>query len=145
MAAQVLEDNKRALAQALTSRADFKTLHDGESNARYVEGLYTNAGVAPESSERERLVAALDSGAQTRAGAMCLVADNREFQRKGYNTAYVLMHYFGYLRRNPAEGPDHNWDGFNFWLKDLDKTGDYRSLSRVFIESGEYKEQTGKR
>lgn len=57
------------------------------------------------------------------------------------NAAYVLIHYFGYLHRNPDDAPDNNLAGYNFWLNELNHTGDYRSLSRVFIESGEYKDQ----
>jgi hypothetical protein len=60
---------------------------------------------------------------------------------RDYNTAYVLLHYFGYLRRDPDRPPDHDLAGYNFWLRDLNRTGDYRSLTRVFIESGEYKDR----
>jgi hypothetical protein len=54
-----------------------------------------------------------------------------------YNAAFVLLHYFGYLKRD-VERDDA---GYQFWLKDLNRTGDYRSLTRAFIESEEYKAQ----
>ncbi|HVF49919.1 MAG TPA: hypothetical protein VNA19_07525 [Pyrinomonadaceae bacterium] len=139
---QVLEDNKRELTDALVKRDDFKTLLETTSNAQYVAALYANAGVQPAATERDALVAALDARKETRASVLRRVAENRTLLRREYNAAYVLMHYFGYLRRNPDDPPDSNLEGYNFWLRDLDRTGDYRSVSRVFIESGEYKDKT---
>lgn len=138
---QVLEDNKRQLTDSLVNRDDFKSVFDTKSNAQYVAALYANAGVSPAASERDPLVAALDARTQTRASVLRRIAENRTLSRREYNAAYVLMHYFGYLRRNPDDPPDSNLEGYNFWLRDLDRTGDYRSVSRVFIESGEYKER----
>jgi len=51
------------------------------------------------------------------------------------------VHFFGYLGRNPGEPPDHDLSGFNFWLSVLDKTSDYRAVSRAFLNSTEYKER----
>jgi hypothetical protein len=58
-----------------------------------------------------------------------------------YNEAYVLCHYFAYLRRNPDDPPDHDLTGYNFWLAQLDRTNDYRGITRAFLESDEYKWQ----
>jgi hypothetical protein len=55
-----------------------------------------------------------------------------------YNPAYVLLHYFGYLKRDI----ESDAEGYNFWLRNLNRTGDYRGLTRAFMESGEYKAQT---
>lgn len=55
-----------------------------------------------------------------------------------YNAAYVLLHYFGYLKRDM----EADAAGYQFWLRDLNRTGDYRGLTRAFIESEEYKSQT---
>jgi hypothetical protein len=55
-----------------------------------------------------------------------------------YNAAYVLLHYFGYLKRDV----DADAEGYAFWLRNLNRTGDYRGLTRAFIESEEYKAQT---
>lgn len=142
---EILENNKAALLKAWTERADFKALYDGSSNERYVDALYANAGRVPSASERARVVAALNGGAETRAEALRRVAESGRLERREYNAAYLLMHYFGYLRRNPFDLPDGNFEGFNFWLGQLNQNGDYRSVSRAFIESGEYKDQIGRR
>ena len=56
------------------------------------------------------------------------------------------MQYFGYLRRNPNDPPDTNFDGFNFWLNKLNSFGgDYRraELVKAFLASTEYRQRFG--
>ncbi|HZT58248.1 MAG TPA: DUF4214 domain-containing protein, partial [Pyrinomonadaceae bacterium] len=60
----------------------------------------------------------------------------------------VLMQYFGYLRRNPNEGPDTNFSGYDFWLAKLNQfNGDFTQAEMVkaFIESAEYRARFGHR
>jgi hypothetical protein len=137
----VLENNKRALTDEWANRDEFKSLHENSTQERYVDALYANARVAPSTAERTAHLAALTRGTETRASILRRIAENRTLYRNEYNPAYILLHYFAYLRRNPDDPPDKNLDGFNFWLTDLNRTHDYRSVSRVFIESGEYKER----
>jgi len=59
-----------------------------------------------------------------------------------FNSAFVLMQYFGYLRRDPNTGPDTNFDGYNFWLTKLDTfNGNFRQAEMVkaFLLSSEYR------
>ena len=82
----------------------------------------------------------LDSGAETRAGVLRKVAENAEFARREFNRAFVLMQYFGYMRRDPDEA------GFSFWLEKLDRFGGNYELAemvRAFISSNEYRERFG--
>jgi hypothetical protein len=141
---QLLERNKSALAEGWLERADFKTLFDGKSNENYVDALILNAGAHPAGEERQALISALDNKSESRASVLRRIAAGVVANKRDYNTAYVLTHYFAYLRRNPDDAPDYNLVGFNFWLDDLNRTGDYRSLSRVFIESGEYKDRSSR-
>jgi hypothetical protein len=70
------------------------------------------------------------------------VSENSEFSSREQNPAFVLMQYFGYLHRNPDEGPDHDLSGFNFWLQKLnDHGGDFHSAEMVkaFLDAGEYR------
>ena len=58
----------------------------------------------------------------------------------------MLMQYFGYLRRDPNQGPDTDFAGYDFWLNKLDRfNGDYASAEMVkaFIESTEYRGRFG--
>ena len=136
---QVLENNKHALADKWLARADFKKVYDGKSNAEFVDALMLNAGADRKREWNQALIAGLDNNSESRASVLRRVAGGVKSARGDYNAAYVLTHFFAYLRRNPDDAPDYNLVGFNYWLEDLNRRGDYRSLSRVFIESGEYK------
>lgn len=138
---EVLENNLASVVEAWISRADFKALYDDRTNEQYVDALYANAGLEPPLRERAEIITALNTHALTRAAALRRIADDQKLYRREYNTAYVLTHYFGYLRRNPDDPPESSWAGFNFWLDILNQTGDYRGLSRAFVESGEYQDQ----
>ena len=141
---QRLEDNKRRAAEEWVERAEFRSRFDPLTDAQFVDALFQNAGVQPAPSERDALVAGLASHAETRATVLRKVADNAEFRRREQNPAFVLMQYFGYLHRNPDEGPDSNLSGFNFWLKKLDDNGGNfhkAEMVRAFIEATEYRQR----
>ena len=62
------------------------------------------------------------------------------------NPAFVLAEYIGYLRRNPDDPPDMNFDGFDFWLAKLNEFGgDFRraEMVRAFLSSIEYRRRFG--
>ena len=62
------------------------------------------------------------------------------------NRAFVLMQYFGYLRRNPNDAPDGNFNGYNFWLNKLNQfNGDFAGaeMVRAFLGSTEYRHRFG--
>jgi hypothetical protein len=60
--------------------------------------------------------------------------------------SFVLMEYFGYLRRNPTDPPDTNDDGYQFWLAKLNSfNGDFiqAEMVKAFILSSEYRLRFG--
>lgn len=126
---EVLKANERKLADAWVERADFKERYGALTNEQYVAALYANAGVEASSRERAELSSALASGKETRASVLRHVSANSQFFARDYNAAYVRLHYFGYLRRDPQD---------DFWLRNLNRTRDFRSLTRAFLESQEY-------
>ena len=68
------------------------------------------------------------------------------FSAKQFNSAFVLMQYFGYLRRNPNDAPDSDFSGYNFWLTKLNQFGgNYQAAEMVkaFIVSSEYRQRFG--
>ena len=91
------------------------------------------------------LVGRLDSASETRAAVLLDVAANASFRQKEMNAGFVLMEYFGYLRRDPDASPDGDLSGYNFWLDKLNKFGDYVSaeMVRAFIISSEYRQRAG--
>ena len=141
---QKLEDNKRAEAERWAGRDDFHARFEGKSNRQFITELFATAGVTPSEQEREDLVSRLDSGLETRGSALRKVSENGEFNRREKNPAFVLMQYFGYLHRNPDEGPDHDLSGFNFWLHKLDDNGgDFHraEMVKAFLVAGEYRDR----
>ena len=78
----------------------------------------------------------------------CRVAENSTLAQQEFNRAFVLMQYFGYLRRNPNDPPEATLDfqGYNFWLNKLDSFhGDFNQAEMVkaFIGSSEYQHRFG--
>jgi hypothetical protein len=129
---EVLDANQRNLTQTWMERVDFKDRYGGLTDEQYVAALYSNAGVEPTKRESAELPAALASGKETRASALRRVSSDSRLFARDFNDAYVRLHYFGYLRRDPQD---------DFWLKELNRTRDYRSLTRAFLESDEYKQR----
>lgn len=141
-----IEANRNAFANAWAARAEFRNAFDSLTNVQYVDRLFANAGVAPSTAARESLINGLNSGEETRASVLLKVADNEQFKQLEFARAFVQMQYFGYLRRNPDDAPDNNFDGYNFWLTKLNQFGgDFRRAEMVksFIVSSEYRSRFG--
>jgi glucose/arabinose dehydrogenase len=86
------------------------------------------------------LTHALDDGILTRAQVFRLIAESEELRQAEFRRAFVLMQYFGYIRRDPDAA------GFNFWLGKLNSfNGDYirAEMVKAFISSVEYRQRFG--
>ena len=151
---QQLENNKVAFALDFVSRARFTTAYPTTlMPAQFVDMLYVNAGVTPSDSERMSLIGEFGSATDTadtvaRGRALRRVAENSIFKQQETNRAFVLMEYFGYLRRNPNDPPEAglNFDGYNFWLGKLNQfNGNFvnAEMVKAFIVSGEYRHRFG--
>ncbi len=140
-----LEQNKIAFINNFVVRSEFQTQYPASlTAAQYVDNLNTLAGGALSTNERNALVNGLSGGQETRATVLRKIAEDVDFVNAEFNRAFVLMQYFGYLRRNPDDAPDNNFSGYDFWLGKLNQFGgDYRAAEMVkaFIQSSEYKER----
>ena len=142
-----LEQNKRAFALAWVSRPEFTNAFPATlTPSAFVNRLFQNAGVVPTDAERAALVAELtaNDNAEGRASVLRKVAEHPALALKEKNRAFVLMQYFGYLRRDPDEGQDTNLDGYNHWLQKLEQfNGDYvrAEMVRAFLSSIEYRQR----
>ena len=79
-----------------------------------------------------------------RAAVLRAVSEDEDLRAKEKNRAFVLMQYFGYLRRDPDEGQDTNLDGFNHWLQKLEQFGgDYKraEMVKAFLSATEYRDR----
>ena len=147
-----LEANKNAFALDFVSRSRFTTAYPATlTPTQFVDGLYANTGVTPSPTERSTAIGEFGAGnASTdpaaRARVLRRVAENSTFAEQEFNRAFVLMQYFGYLRRNPNDAPDFDFSGYNFWLSKLNQfNGDFASAEMVkaFISSIEYRRRFG--
>ena len=89
---------------------------------------------------RDSLVAALTGATMTRAQVVRAVAESQALNDREFNSAFVTMEYFGYLRRDP------DTSGFNFWLSKLNSFGGSFSnaeMVKAFISSAEYRQRFG--
>ena len=81
-----------------------------------------------------------------RARALRRVAENSILNQQEKNRAFVLMQYFGYLRRNPDDPQDTDYTGYDFWLTKLNEfNGNFvnAEMVKAFIISGEYRHRFG--
>ena len=108
-----------------------------------MDKLNGNAGGVLTLAERDQLAARLEpdpGDAAARAAALRGVAESAALRRNEFRRAFVLMQYFGYLRRDPDQ------EGFNFWLSKLEQFGgNYinAEMVKAFISSDEYKRRFG--
>jgi hypothetical protein len=133
------DNNLRAFSRAWVERPKFVALYKEVTNERFVDELVTRAGIALEPAERLDLFDKLDNKTATRADTLLTLVNNQKFIEKEENRSLVLLHYFGYLHRNPDELPDKDLTGFNFWLKEVESSRDPGRLARGFRASGENK------
>ena len=141
-----LEANKVAYFDEFVTRSAFTTVYPTTMTyAQYVDELNANTGGAISTSKRDELITNLTNG-MTRAQALRSVVEDDNFSSAQFNKAFVLMQYFGYLRRNPNDAPDKNFDGYTFWLTKLSQfNGNFvnAEMVKAFITSIEYRQRFG--
>ena len=142
-----LEANKVAFSQAFVQRAQFTTQYPtSKAPAAFVDALFQNAGVTPSATDRNTAIAEFGAAADisdvaARGRAFRDVAENSSLSNNEQNRAFVLMQYFGYLRRDPNSGPDTDYTGYDFWLTKLNQfNGNFiaAEMVKAFITSTEY-------
>ncbi len=149
---QQLENNKQAFAAGFVQRQAFVNAHGTSlTPAAFVDRLFSNAGVTPSVADRQAAIAEFGGATDTanlaaRGRALRRVAENATFAQQDFNRAFVLMQYFGYLRRNPNDAPDLDHSGYEFWLNKLNQfNGNFvnAEMVRAFITSLEYRHRFG--
>jgi uncharacterized protein DUF4214 len=147
-----LENNKQTFAADFIARARFTSVYPTAiTPAQFVDALFANAAVIPSPTDRAAAInefagAATISDPAARARALRRVAENATLNQQEFNRAFVLMQYFGYLRRNPYDPPEPglNFDGYNFWLNKLNQfNGNFvnAEMVKAFLVSGEYRQR----
>jgi len=149
---QQLENHKQALTLDFVQRSRFtNAFPTSMTPAQFVDRLNADAGNILSSTDRANAIALFGSATDTsnvtaRAQALRQTAENQNLQTAEFNRAFVLMQFFGYLRRNPNEAPDADYTGYDFWLTKLNQfNGNFvaAEMVKAFITSSEYRQRFG--
>jgi CSLREA domain-containing protein len=143
-----LEQNKQAFMSEFVQRPRFVTVYPlTMTPVEFVDHLFVNARVSPSTEARSLAIGefgsdANSSDAAARGRALRRVAENSVLTRQEFNQAFVLMQYFGNLRRDANAGQDTDFSGYNFWLNKLNTfNGNFgdAEMVKAFLVSGEYR------
>jgi hypothetical protein len=131
-----LEANKAAFVLEFMNRPEFKNKYDSLTTpTAYVDEMLHILGL-PNHPTRGFWIDGLTKGTLTRADVLRGVVESAETYQKIFNEAFVVMHYFGYLRRDPDIK-------YLEWIQTLNQTGDYRTMISGFLNSAEYRQRFG--
>lgn len=138
---QNLDSSKAAFAAAFTQRAEFVEKYQAATTAEtftdaLLHTIQHDAGIDL-SARRDALIQKYNAYSdlnQSRSAVLRDIADNEAFKARVFNHSFVLMQYFGYLRRDPEP------EGLAFWYDVLNNRapGDYRGIACGFLTSAEY-------
>jgi len=149
---QQLENNKQVFALEFVQRSRFLTAFPTTMTPQqFVDALNTNADNALSANERTTLINLFGGAGNTinltaRAQALRAITDDQDLEQTEFNRAFVLMQYYGYLRRNPNDPQDADYTGFDFWLTKLNQfNGNFvnAEMVKAFLDSSEYRSRFG--
>ena len=129
-----LDAAKLEFIAAFMNRPGFVTKFNGLTDTQYVDTLLATAGIT--SPNRDFWIAALGNGMRTRATVLRDISESTEVYNRYYNQAFVVMQYFGYLRRDPDAS-------YLDWIEVLNSSKDFRGMVNGFMNSPEYRSRFG--
>ncbi|MCA1618171.1 MAG: DUF4214 domain-containing protein [Acidobacteria bacterium] len=146
-----LEANKNAYMLEFVQRPRFLAEYPLSMDAdNYLRKLAQNAGITLTGTDYEQTRAMFRAFHEVlaRAAVLRMVAEKEALQQAELRRAFVLMQYFGYLRRNPDDAPEPglNYGGWNFWLGKLNEFGGdpvRAEMVKAFLDSAEYRNRFG--
>jgi Calx-beta domain len=132
LSAQELEANKVAFVNEFMTRSDYQSMYGSiGSNDAYVTALLNTLGL-PTHANKQAWINTLNGGA-SRAAVLRAVTEDGQVSQKYYNEAFVIMQYFGYLRRSADLS-------YLQWIQTMNSNGgDYREMINGFLNSAEYR------
>jgi Domain of unknown function (DUF4214) len=135
-----LDAAKAAFVDEVMARAEFQNRYGTtfSNPPAYVDALLLAVGL-PNHQYRQLWIDSLTSNntAQTRSQVLRQLVESTEVYSKYYNEAFVIMQYFGFLRRT-ADG------AYVQWVQTMKDTGgNYRIMINGFVNSVEYRKRFG--
>jgi uncharacterized repeat protein (TIGR01451 family) len=137
LSAQDLEANKAAYILMFMDRQEFKNLYDSTLNnpTAYVDKLLQSVQL-PNHPGRAGWIAGLTNNTLTRAQVLRQLIDSGELYTAYVNEAFVIMNYFGFLRRDADAS-------YLVWIDIFNHTNDDRLIISGFLNSLEYRLRFG--
>jgi hypothetical protein len=137
LSADQLEANKVDFVNEFMSRGDFQATYGSISAPdTYVTALLQTVGLQNHPT-KQFWIDSLTNGSMTRAQVLRALVESTEMYQKNYTEAFVIMEYFGYLRRD-ADG------SYASWIQIMNQNGgDYRIMVNGFMNSAEYRQRFG--
>jgi beta-glucanase (GH16 family) len=144
-----LDQSKTDFAVSFVQRPAFVSTYplsqDGPTFINAVLMTIKNSGGPDLSSQMSTFLTAYNGGSsqsQDRGLALRSIADSQAMIDAVYNESFVVMEYFGYLRRDPDDG------GYNFWLGQVNKhplrdVGIQHAMACSFVTALEYQLRFG--
>ncbi len=135
-----LEANKAAFVTEFMNRTEFQTKYSSKfSNpTAYVDALLLTVGL-PSHPTRGTWISYLNTSntSQRRGDVLRGLVESQQVYDKYYREAFVIMQYFGYLRRTADAS-------YLQWIETMNNTnGDYRIMINGFLNSAEYRRRFG--
>lgn len=137
LSAEQLEANKVAFVNEFMTRPDFQNKYGALTDpTSYVNALLQTVGL-PNHPGRQAWISGLTNGSMTRAQVLRALVESSEVYQKYYTEAFVIMQYFGYLRRSADIS-------YLQWIQTMNSNGgDYRVMINGFLNSAEYRLRFG--
>ena len=127
----VSEDKKREFAEVWLKNQYFLSQHSKETDEQLVDQLFANGGWQARNAERAEFLDELRSRRTARDQVVRALVEDPDLPTGELNAAFVVLHYFLYLHRNPDA------QGYNYWLKTLNSTLNYAGVTEAFANSSE--------
>jgi hypothetical protein len=134
-----VDTGKQSFVDEYVTRPEFITefpllLSKAEFIDRLIAKVRGNTGVDL-TAQRDFLLSEYSIN-DSRGQILRLIADDQTLRNAEFNRAFVLMQYFGYLRRNPDQ------NGYDFWLNAMNQnSGNHRAMVCAFLTSAEFQQR----
>lgn len=137
---QQLEANKVAYVAEFMARTEFQNKYSStfSNPTAYVTALLQTVGL-PNHPSRQGWINLLNANntSETRGQVLRQLVDSADVYNKYYNEAFVIMQYFGYLRRTADAS-------YTQWIQTMNQNpADYRIMINGFMNSIEYRQRFG--
>jgi hypothetical protein len=131
-----LEANKVAFSNEWVARPAFAARYNTLGNDAFVDSLCNTVGL-PSHPSKQFWKNSLNAGSLTRAQVVRGLVESAEMAGKYYTEAFVIMQYFGYLRRSADIS-------YQAWITTMNANpANYRVMINGFLNSAEYRRRFG--